>query len=427
MMNETAGKILDYIERSPSCFHAVKNLADELRENGFAELKESGRWTLEENGKYFVTRNGSSIISFTIPKKDFRMFRITASHSDSPCFKVKENPEMKGHGCVRLNVEKYGGMLMNPWFDRPLSIAGRVCVENGGGAFDVETVLFDFKKSVAMIPSLAIHFARDANDGHKINTQAEMMPIVSTDTEFDFLAAVAKEIGVEKGKILSHDLFLYNNCKGSFWGADDEFISSAKLDDLECVYATFLGFLKSAKKAAADSVNVHAVFDNEEVGSGTRQGADSTFLEDTLRRINGAMGRDNEDYLSAIAESFLISADNAHAVHPNFADKSDLSNRPHLNEGIVIKYNAAQKYTSDAVSAGIFKRICAKAGVPFQIFTNNSNVAGGSTLGNISTSHVSLRSVDIGLAQWAMHSPLESAGAEDAEFLSKAAEAFYSA
>ena len=425
MKNEIAEKMLDFINRSPSVFHAVRNMEDELKENGFEELSERRRWEIKEGGKYFVKRNSSSIISFTVPKKDFNAFKITAAHSDSPSFKIKEKPELKGNGCVKLNVEKYGGMLMNPWFDRPLSIAGRVCLESGGG-FGMEERLFDFEKSVAMIPSLAIHFSRDANDGHKINTQNEMAPIVATDTDFDLASEVAKKLGVPKERILSHDLFLYNRDKGTFWGTNDEFIASPRLDDLECAYSTLAGFLNAAKKMGGDKVNVHAVFDNEEVGSGSRQGADSTFLEDTLRRINLSLGRDEEDYLSAVAGSFLISADNAHAVHPNYPDKSDPVNRPLLNKGIVIKFNAAQKYTSDALSAGTFKRICAKAGVPFQIFTNNSNVAGGSTLGNISTSHVSVLSVDIGLAQWAMHSPLESAGAEDAAFMAKAVETFHS-
>lgn len=421
MKNEYAQSVLDFIKKSPSCFHAIKNLSDELKQNGFTELSEKNRWNLSENQKYFVTRNNSSIIAFSIPKRDFSGFKITASHSDSPSFKIKENPEMKSNGCVKLNVERYGGMLMNPWFDRPLSIAGRVVTNN------MEEKLVNFDKDLVMIPNLSIHFSRDANDGHKIITQTEMMPIISLDEKFSLKKLIAENINIEESNILGYDLFLYNRNDGTFWGADDEFIASPKLDDLECVYSTFKGFLNSSKTESKNitSCNVFAVFDNEEVGSGSRQGADSTFLQDTLKRINICLNRDEQDFMTAIANSFLISADNAHAIHPNYADKSDPINRPKINAGIVIKSNASQKYTSDALSSANFKRICQKASVPYQIFTNNSNVAGGSTLGNISTSHVSILSVDIGLAQWAMHSPFESAGSKDIEYLMKAITTFY--
>lgn len=421
MKNEYAQSVLDFIKKSPSCFHAIKNLSDELKQNGFTELSEKNRWNLSENQKYFVTRNNSSIIAFSIPKRDFSGFKITASHSDSPSFKIKENPEMKSNVCVKLNVERYGGMLMNPWFDRPLSIAGRVVTNN------MEEKLVNFDKDLVMIPNLSIHFSRDANDGHKISTQTEMMPIISLDEKFSLKKLIAENTNIEESNILGYDLFLYNRNDGTFWGAEDEFIASPKLDDLECVYSTFKGFLNSSKTESKNTTNcnVFAVFDNEEVGSGSRQGADSTFLQDTLKRINICLNRDEQDFMTAIANSFLISADNAHAIHPNYADKSDPINRPKINAGIVIKSNASQKYTSDALSSAIFKRICQKASVPYQIFTNNSNVAGGSTLGNISTSHVSILSVDIGLAQWAMHSPFESAGSKDIEYLIKAITTFY--
>lgn len=421
MKNEYAKSVLDFIKKSPSCFHAIKNLSDELKQNGFTELSEKKRWNLSENQKYFVTRNNSSIIAFSIPKKDFSGFKITASHSDSPSFKIKENPEMKSNGCVKLNVERYGGMLMNPWFDRPLSIAGRIVTNN------MEEKLVNFDKDLVIIPNLSIHFSRDANDGHKISTQTEMMPIISLDEKFSLKKLIAENANVEESNILGYDLFLYNRNDGTFWGAEDEFIASPKLDDLECVYSTFKGFLNSSKTESNNTTicNVFAVFDNEEVGSSSRQGADSTFLQDTLKRINICLNRDEQDFMTAIANSFLISADNAHAIHPNYADKSDPINRPKINAGIVIKSNASQKYTSDALSSANFKRICQKAAVPYQIFTNNSNVAGGSTLGNISTSHVSILSVDIGLAQWAMHSPFESAGSKDIEYLIKAITTFY--
>lgn len=421
-------KLLDFIQNSPSCFHAINNIKGQLEKNGFSELKEDTVWKLEEGKKYFVIRNGSAIISFTVPCKNFQGFLMTASHSDSPSFKIKENPELKSEGIVSLNVEKYGGMLINPWFDRALSIAGRLIVSEKGRDFSFKSILVNFDRDLLMIPNLAIHMNRDANDGHKVDVQQEIRPIISSNEDFSFKKLLAKEAGVKEEEILSYDLYLYNRDKGSFWGEKKEFISSPKLDDLECAYTTLQGFLKAVKEESGDggrSVLIHAVFDNEEVGSQSRQGAASTFLYDTLHRINESFGRSEQEYLVALAKSFLVSADNAHAVHPNYVSKADPVNKPGVNEGIVIKFNAAQKYTSDGVSAGVFKKICEKAKVPYQIFTNNSNIAGGSTLGNISNSQVSVLSVDIGLAQWAMHSPNESAGAKDVEYMEKAIAQFY--
>ena len=421
-------KLLDFIQNSPSCFHAINNIKGQLEKNGFSELKEDTVWKLEEGKKYFVIRNGSAIISFTVPCKNFQGFLMTASHSDSPSFKIKENPELKSEGIVSLNVEKYGGMLINPWFDRALSIAGRLIVSEKGRDFSFKSILVNFDRDLLMIPNLAIHMNRDANDGHKVDVQQEIRPIISSNEDFSFKKLLAKEAGVKEEEILSYDLYLYNRDKGSFWGEKKEFISSPKLDDLECAYTTLQGFLKAVKEESGDggrSVLIHAVFDNEEVGSQSRQGAASTFLYDTLHRINESFGRSKQEYLAALAKSFLVSADNAHAVHPNYVSKADPVNKPRVNEGIVIKFNAAQKYTSDGVSAGVFKKICEKAKFPYQIFTNNSNIAGGSTLGNISNSQVSVLSVDIGLAQWAMHSPNESAGAKDVEYMEKAIAQFY--
>lgn len=414
---------LDFINKSPSSFHVVENLKTQLCEKGFEPLREDEKWKIKAGGKYFVVRNGSSIISFVIPKKKFNGFLISASHSDSPCFKIKENPELCGCGAVRLNVEKYGGLLMNPWFDRPLSIAGRIVTSSEKkGTLEIKQKLVNFPRNLLMISSLAIHMKRDANDGHKIDVQGEMMPVISLDKDFKLKKLIAQETGIDEEKILSWDLFLYNRDKGTFWGSENEFISSPRLDDLECVYTTFKGFLEGRN---SEKVLVHAVFDNEEVGSQSRQGADSTFLKDVLRRINESAGKSPEDFNIAIARSFLVSADNAHANHPSYSNVQDPVNHPSVNGGPVIKFNASQKYTSDSLSAGIFKKICEKAGVPFQVFTNNSNIQGGSTLGNISNSQVSLLSVDIGIAQWAMHSPNESAGAKDPELMVRAMKEFY--
>lgn len=426
---DVTDRMLKFIDESPTCFHVVDNLKKQLVKNGFTELKESELWKLspasgsKKGGKYFVTRNDSSIISFKIPKKDFKGFYMIASHSDSPSFKIKENPEMESGGAyVKLNVEKYGGMLCAEWFDRPLSVAGRLIVRDKNGA--VKTKLVNVDRDLLMLPALAIHMNREANDGFKYNAQSDMLPIFGdADAKDKFFEIIAKAAGVKKDDILGHDLFLYNRVKPTVWGADGEFIASSRLDDQECVYTTFEGFLNSKD---SDNVAVHCVFDNEEVGSGTKQGAASTFLKDTLTRINECLGRTNEQYFTAVANSFMISADNAHAIHPNYLDKADPVNRPVMNKGIVIKYNANQKYTTDAVSAATFKLVCEKAQVPFQSFTNRSDMPGGSTLGNISTSQVAVNTVDIGLAQLAMHSPYESAGSKDPEYLAKASEVFFS-
>ena len=411
--------LFDFIKKSPTSFHAVEYISRILCGKGFTELSESEPWNIAPGGKYFVRRNGSALISFCLPESYEKAFMLCASHSDSPSFKVKENPERKEAGCVKLNVEKYGGMLIAPWFDRPLSVAGRI-VFNDGGRIKEKLVCID--RDLLMIPNLAIHMNREANDGHKIDVQKEIEPVLSLSENVSLLSIISQETGLPKEDILSHDLFLYDRSQPCRWGAEEEFISAPRLDDLECAWASLQGFLSAEKPA---SIPVYCLFDNEEVGSSTRQGADSTFLSDTLERLSEKLGWSGEDYKIALSKSFMLSADNAHALHPNYAEKADPVNRPLLNGGIVIKYNAAQKYTSDAVTSAFFKMICKKAAVPCQVFTNNSNIPGGSTLGNISQNHVSIPCVDIGLAQWAMHSPYESAGAKDVGFMIKAVKCFF--
>ena len=417
--DDTLNGLFNFIKNSPTSFHAVANIRDILGKSGFTELSESEPWQIAPGGKYFVTRNGSALISFCVPESYEKAFMLCASHSDSPSFKIKENPERKEAGCVKLNVEKYGGMLIQPWFDRPLSVAGRI-VFNDGGKIKEKLVCVD--RDLLVIPNLAIHMNRDANEGHKVDVQKEIEPVLSLSEKASLLSIISQQAGVSKEDILSHDLFLYARNEPTKWGAEEEFISAPRLDDLECAWASLQGFLLAEKPAA---IPVYCLFDNEEVGSSTRQGADSTFLSDTLERLSEKLGWKSEGYKIALSKSFMLSADNAHAVHPNYAEKADPINRPVLNGGIVIKYNAAQKYTSDAVTSAFFKMICKKAGVKYQVFTNNSNIAGGSTLGNISQNHVSVPCVDIGLAQWAMHSPYESAGAEDVGSMIKAIKVFF--
>lgn len=421
MYIETTEKLLDFIEKSPTAFQAVDEMQKRLTENGFEVLSEKEYWKLIPGGKYLVTRNNSALIAFCIPEKESRVFHIMASHSDSPSFKIKENPEIKvDNSYVKLNVEKYGGMLMAPWFDRPLSVAGRVIIRRNGG---LKEKLINIKRDLVMIPNLAIHMNREANNGVAYNPQKDLQPLFAVgNTDRTLLEIIAEQTGVKKEDIISHDLFLYNRMPGTIWGADKEFVSSARLDDLQCAFASMEGLLRAQNH---ESIAVHCVMDNEEVGSGTKQGAASTFLKDTLLRINMGLGRTYEEYLMTLAGSFMVSADNAHALHPNYTDKTDPTNHPVLNKGIVIKFNANQKYCTDAVSAAIFKELCTKAGVPYQTFVNRSDIAGGSTLGNISNTQVPMNTVDIGLPQLAMHSPYETAGVKDTEYLVRAAEELF--
>lgn len=407
-----AREVLDFIEKSPSCFHAVANVKEMLQEQGFTEVKEAQKWEPVPGEGYYVTRNDSALIAFRLPEKPARGFHITAAHSDSPTFKIKELPEMTvEEHYVKLNTEKYGGMILSTWLDRALSVAGRVVVREGR---ELVTKLVNVDKDLLVIPNVAIHMNREMNQGVAYNPQCDMLPLFADCSEGKkknaFMKRIAKAAGVKVEDILSHDLFLYPREKGRVLGENGEFLLSPRLDDLQCVFAESRAFCESRPE---EYVNVCAVFDNEEVGSGTKQGADSTFLEDTLYRIAEGLGLEKGDYLRMIAESFLISADNAHAVHPNHPEKADPTNRPYVNGGIVIKFHGSQKYATDAVSAAKLKGLCEEAHVPYQTYANRSDIAGGSTLGNISTAHVSVSSVDIGLPQLAMHSAVETAGAKD--------------
>lgn len=416
-------ELFSFLDQSPNAFFAVKNMCDTLEQAGMVRLYEGEPWDLEAGKGYYVTRNDSALIAFRIPKADYTGFQIMASHCDSPVFKIKTNTEITvDRQYVKLNVEKYGGMLCSPWLDRPLSVAGRVVLRTEEG---IETRLVNIDRDLLIIPNLAIHMNRQVNDGYKFNAQVDMLPLFCEKGEESdaFLKLIASETGVSAADILDTDLFLYNRMPAVSLGLNNEFISSGRLDDLQCAFASLKGFVEASPK---NSAAVHCVFDNEEVGSGTKQGAASTFLKDTLRRINSAMGRTEEEYLTSIASSFLVSADNAHAVHPNHTDKADPTNRPYLNKGIVIKYSANQKYTTDAVSGAIMRAICRQADVPCQTFANRSDLPGGSTLGNISQSQVALNTVDIGLPQLAMHSPYETAGAKDTAYLIEAAKVLFS-
>lgn len=438
-----AKDMLEFIEKSPTCFHAVANIKRQLDEAGFCELIETESWNILPEKGYYVVRNDSSVIAFRMPKdagwgkevnstksdgRSVNGFHIIASHSDSPTFKVKEEPEITVEDkYVKLNTEKYGGMILSTWLDRPLSVAGRIAVlEKAGKQKKIATKLVNIDKDLIVIPNVAIHMNRDMNKGVEYNPQVDMLPLFADSMECQgkgsLLKKVAKSVGVKAEDVLGHDLFLYVHDRGRIFGENGEFVLSPRLDDLQCVYASMKAFLE---KAPENYINVCAVFDNEEVGSGTKQGADSTFLEDIMLRIGESLGWGAGEFRRMVAGSFLISADNAHAVHPNHPEKADPTNRPYLNGGIVIKYHGAQKYTTDAMSAAVMKNICTEAGVPFQTYENRSDIAGGSTLGNISTAHVSVASVDIGLPQLAMHSAVETAGVRDTEYAVKAFKVFF--
>lgn len=442
--------LLDFIEQSPSCFHVIANLKDKFDAAGFQELKEQDEWELQAGGSYYVTRNDSSMIAFRVPREKVRGFHMVASHSDSPTFKIKECPEKESEKqYVLLNTEKYGGMILSTWLDRPLSVAGRVVVRENlqpdkadaeakvsvkAGHNGLVTKLVNIDKDLCVIPNLAIHMNPEANKGMEYNPQTDMLPLFAgcsdgAGSKNWLLEEIAKILGVECNDILGQDLFLYVRDKGRIFGREGEFILSPKLDDLQCVYASAEAMVSSSPK---EYISLCAVFDNEEVGSGTKQGAASTFLEDVVARVCDSLKEENVEGGSRhlakrlIADSFLISADNAHAVHPNHPEKADPTNRPYLNGGIVIKFHGSQKYTTDGVSAARMKELCMRADVPWQTYANRSDILGGSTLGNISTAHVSVNSVDIGLPQLAMHSAVETGGAKDLAYAVKVFQTFLS-
>ena len=411
--------LMDFLDSSVTMFHAINECEKVLQRSGFTYLPENEKWNINK-GKYYTKRNSSSLIAFDIAEGDYR-FQISAAHSDSPTFKLKDRPVIEANGYLKLNVEGYGGMINATWLDKPLTLAGRVMVNTDKG---IETRLLHIDRDLLIIPNVPIHFNREINKGFAFNNQVDMLPILSAGNlkEADFDNMIAKELGIEPEAILAKDLYLVNRQKAAIIGFDNELISSGRLDDLECVYTSLRGFVEAENK---NHINVFAVFDNEEVGSVTKQGAMSTFLASTLDRVNTALGKSKEEYYRAIAKSILISCDNAHAIHPNHPELFDVKNRPVLNKGIAIKESANQKYTTDAFSRAVLKKILDKNNIPYQTFANRSDIIGGSTLGNLSNTAVSMNAVDIGLPQLAMHSAYETAGAKDVEYAIEALRAFF--
>ncbi len=408
--------LCNFLNESHTQYHAAFAVADRLEAAGYTRLSENEKWDLVEGGAYYVTRNGSAVMAFRLPQCDFTGFMIGAAHSDSPTFRVKENAEMTdAEGYVRLNVEGYGSMLCAPWMDRPLTVAGRVMVSCGD---TIETRLVYVDKDLLIIPHVAIHMNRGANSNTSYDLKTDMVPLFALGgKKGGFKAAVAEAAGCSPEDILGTDLYLRLRQPALIWGENSEFISAAKLDDLQCAYGCLQGFLQAE---AGKSVPLFALLDNEEVGSLTKQGADGTFMQDVIDRICEATGKDKR---VAQANSFMVSADNAHAVHPNHPEYADVTHRPHMNEGIVVKHGV--RYSTDGASQAVFVALCRKADVPVQFFFNRSDLAGGSTLGNIANAHVSLNTVDIGLPQLSMHSSYETAGVTDVNYLIDAMKLFY--
>lgn len=413
-MEKYVNELLSFIQSSPSVYHNIHLIKAILKNFKFIELNENEKWDLVSNQSYFVVRGGASIVAFKVPEEQ-KGFNIVASHNDSPSFKIKPNGEISAGAFKKINTEPYGGMLVSTWFDRPLGIAGRVFVKTESG---VDERLVNLAGHSVVIPSLAAHLKGGSLE---LNLQNDLLPVIGlTSEENTFLNQLKKSsVFSDDEEILSHDLFLYNKEKGCVAGLNNELIMSPKLDDLECVFASLEAFLEAKPE---HHISVCAVFDNEEVGSGSNHGAGSSFLTDVLERICVSL---NLDKYLMYASSMLVSADNAHAVHPAHPEKSDPTNSVHMNKGVVIKYHSGLSYTTEGLSASIFKAICNKAGVCYQDYTNRSDLRGGSTLGRIQLEKLSVKAVDIGLAQLAMHSSNETAGAKDIKDMVLALREFY--
>ena len=413
-MDKRINDLRAYLDSARSVYHAVAEVVSTLRAEGYTGLRESESWSLVPGGKYYVTRGDSAVMAFRLPEGQPTGFMMAAAHADRPAFKIKENCVLAGT-YTRLAVEKYGGVRLDTWLDRPLSVAGRVLVETEDG---VQSRLVDIDRDLLMIPHVSLHMNPKANEGYKWNPAVDMLPLAGgkeTAAKLDELLSEAAG-----GKILGHDLFLYIRQPATVWGLDEEYMSAQALDDLGCVWCNLQGFLTAQ---SCQSIPVLCVFDSEEVGSKTAQGADADILKKLLCRICRSCGWDLDQLLS---QSYMLSADNAHAVHPNHPELADPTNAPVLNGGVVLKFNANQRYTTDGVSAAIFRKVCAKAGVKSQTYCNRADIAGGSTLGNISLSHVPVISADIGLPQLAMHSCYETVGIQDVLDMVELLKTFYS-
>lgn len=413
-MDQSVLDLMQYLDMAHSSYHAVKGLKDMLEDAGYMPISESSRWELMPGGKYYVTRGENALMAFRVPVTEPCGFMMTASHCDRPGFKVKTNADLTGK-YTRLSVERYGGLLIGPWLDRPLSVAGRVLVQTENG---VRSRLVDIDRDLLLIPSVAIHMNRQANDGYAWDAKTDVIPLMgSADNEGKLNALLHRVAG---GTVLSHDLYLYVREKAKVWGIEEEYLSAQALDDLACAWCCARAFIEARE---SEAINVLCVFDGEEVGSMTNQGAGSNFLKTVLGRICAALQVDMDQLL---AQSVMVSADNAHALHPNHPELADPQNAPLVGGGPVLKYNANMRYTTDGVTAALMQQIAHAAGVPLQSYCNRADMPGGSTLGNVSLGQVSVLSVDIGLPQLAMHSCYETCARQDVLDLVELARSFYS-
>lgn len=421
-------EMIDFIHKSPSKFHVTHNLSKLLIDADFQELKLNEEWKLESNGKYFVRKNGSALVAFRVGNNEINKgFKIIGAHTDAPCFQLKPSPEMKVGVNLKFNTEVYGGPIYNTWMDRPLSIAGRVNLKSKD-PMKPEEKLFNIDKPVLTIPNLPIHFNREVNEGVKINPQKDMLPFVKiVEDNFNkenFLAnIIASNLNVSTEDILDFELNLYEYEKGTLMGFDDEFISSAKLDDLAMVWAGINAIIQADK---SQYTQVLACFDNEEVGSKTKQGAASPMFKNILERISLNFGLSRDQYLIAIENSFLISADMVHAMHPNYTEKFDSEVFSIINKGVTLKVNANQNYSTDSDSAAVFKALCHEANIPYQTIVNRSDIRGGSTIGPIFSAQLAIRAFDMGTPMFAMHSVREFGGVEDQYDAFKLFKTYYS-
>ena len=425
-----AREVIEFIDESPSTYHVVKNCSDILDENGFERIMPREKWEIKKGGKYFLKKSSSTIIAFTVGE-DFDVkngFKIFGAHTDSPCFRIKPSPEIVTENVVRLNTEVYGGPILSTWFDRPLSIAGRVIVK-GEDSFFPRTVKIKIDEPLLTIPNLAIHQNREVNNGVKIDKQNDVLPVISLinknfEREGYLERVILEKTGIKKEDIIDFDLYLYATEKGCLLGANEEFMSSPKIDNLASVYTGLIGFLEAEENQ--DRINIFVAFDNEEIGSATKQGADSNYLLNTLERISLALGLSRGDFLQMLESSYILSADAAHAAHPAHLGKTDPTNRGKINEGISIKISAKQKYTSDGYSIAVIKQLIEGTEIQIQPFVNESNELGGSTIGPISSTHLDIDGVDLGVPMLAMHSVRELCGIFDVFYLKELAKEFFS-
>jgi aspartyl aminopeptidase len=432
MINDTTERLMHTLRACVSPYHAVQEAERQLAEAGFEELSLTKRWTLEEGNGYYVPVFDSSLVAFTIGMDlEHPSLRMEAAHTDWPCLKLKPNPEVKFQKYGKLNVEVYGGPILSTWLDRPLGLAGKVCVR-GENAFAPDVRFIDVDRAVATVPNLAIHMNREINNGYAFNAQVDMLPLAemlrdTLENDNFLINFLADELNVDAGDILDYELYLYNLDQPMCTGLKEELLSSPRIDNITSVQACLTGIIESYENLRDNSVNVITLYDNEEVGSRTKQGAQSSITDRILEKLFTALGYGRSEYLDIMMDGFLVSMDVAHAIHPNHPEKCDIKNQICLNDGLAIKMAASQSYATDASCVSVIEALCRDNDIRYRKFSNNSSIRGGSTLGALSSALLSMRTVDIGVPILAMHSARELMGVDDQEALELLAEKFFTA